>query len=214
MIANVITILGNPSSRKAADRCVKSAKKFGIHVSQFAATTPDMERSIEGIANEKGIPTEGFKEVYSRYERCLAAFISHYTLWENCVRSKSPMIILEHDAVFVNEIPPFFVGSIVNLGKPSYGNFRHPTTIGEGPLISKDYLPGAHAYYIDPKGAKLLIEKAKTEAGPTDIFINKSRFNINEYLPWPVEAKDTFTTIQNRNGCIAKHNYDERYEIL
>jgi len=36
---------------------------------------------------------------------------------------------------------------------------------------------------------------------------------LQEYWPWPVEAHDSFTTIQNENGCLAKHNYGETYGI-
>jgi GR25 family glycosyltransferase involved in LPS biosynthesis len=115
----------------------------------------------------------------------------------------------------VSPLPNVFHGDIVNLGKPSYGKWNTPTFLGEGPLTSKAYFPGAHAYYITPKGAQQLIDQAYIDAGPTDIFINKSHFNdLKECYPWPAEAKDSFTTIQNEIGCQAKHNYGEAYEII
>ena len=84
-----------------------------------------------------------------------------------------------------------------------------------GPLIHKRYFGGAHAYMVAPEGAKLLIEKAKTDAGPTDVFLNIHNFPwLQEYYPWIAEAKDSFTTIQKEKGCLAKHNYNENYEIL
>ena len=71
---------------------------------------------------------------------------------------------------------------------------------------------GAHAYGVKP-GAKLLIDQAKIDAGHTDTFLHLDRFDfLQEYYP-PAEARDNFTTIQNINGCLAKHNYNEDYEI-
>jgi len=212
MKASVITILDNIKSRQAADRCIKSAAKNGLQVAYFKAITPkDFPMKI---ASEEHIPIEGFEEKYSRFENCLSAFLSHYWLWKMTAAGTMPHIIFEHDAVVVNSIPTIY-GDIVNLGKPSYGKFNTPTSLGEGPLVSKQYFPGAHAYYVTPKGAQQLIDKAKVDACPTDIFINNANFkNLKEYYPWCAEARDNFTTIQNEVGCQAKHNYGETYEIL
>ena len=124
-----------------------------------------------------------------------------------------PIVIFEHDAVLVGEIPQLLMFDILSLGKPSYGKFNTPQFIGYGSLISKPYFPGAHAYRITPKGARELIDEAFHSAGPTDIFIHNSKFTLGEYYPWPVEARDSFTTIQNVNGCYAKHNYGETYRV-
>ena len=37
-------------------------------------------------------------------------------------------------------------------------------------------------------------------------------FLVARIYPY-AEARDNFTTIQNVNGCLAKHNYNEDYEI-
>ena len=45
--------------------------------------------------------------------------------------------------------------------------------------------------------------------------LNKNNFPwLQECYPWPVEADDSFTTIQKTEGCLAKHNYGESYEII
>jgi GR25 family glycosyltransferase involved in LPS biosynthesis len=212
MKASVITILDNIKSRQAADRCIKSAERNGLKVSYFKAITP--KDSPLKISSQEEIPIGLFEEKYSRFDNCLSAFLSHYWLWKMTAAGTEPHIIFEHDAVVVNSVPNL-KGDIVNLGKPSYGKFNTPNVLGEGPLVSKRYFPGAHAYYITPKGAQQLIDKAKTHACPTDIFINKDTFpDVKEYYPWIAEARDNFTTIQNQTGCLAKHNYGETYEIL
>jgi hypothetical protein len=68
---------------------------------------------------------------------------------------------------------------------------------------------------LKPDGAKLLVNQAKIMARPTDVYINIQTFPwIQEYYPWPVEARDSFTTIQKEEGCLAKHSYGETYEII
>ena len=211
----VITIMDNERSVQVADRCIKSGKKFGIDIEKFSAVTPKTH-DPEKYAESLDIPTDGFKEIYSRYENCLSAFLSHYLLWEKCVNLNEQLLILEHDAVIVDSIPVFAgYKHLLNLGEPSYGKARQPMSIGVGPLTSKQYLPGAHGYMIKPSGAKMLIDRAQLTAMPTDVFINKTNFPwLEEYYPWPVKAVDSFTTIQNKHGCAAKHNYGVTYEII
>lgn len=215
MKAFVITILENEKSQKVADRCIASAKKFGVDVEKHAAMTP--KRGAVSIAYKKEVPLNGFKERFSRFENCLSAFLSHLSLWEKCVELNQPIIIFEHDAVVVNTLPlNVSFESLMSIGEPSYGQYGIGGTIGVNKLFSKPYLPGAHAYMLKPSGARELIRVSKTgRARPTDVFINSAYFPwIQEYYPWPVIARDTFTTIQNEEGCFAKHNYNSVYEIL
>ena len=138
---------------------------------------------------------------------------SHYSLWKKSVELNEEILIFEHDAVLVDKIVSNY-NLVCTFGKPSYGNFKQPMSIGTSPLTHKRYFGGAHAYGVKPQGAKLLIERAKIDGGPTDTFLHLDRFDfLEEYYPWPVEARDNFTTIQNINGCLAKHNYNEDYEI-
>lgn len=215
MRAFVITIKDIEKSLDSAQRCIKSGRAFDVNIEMFDAFTPK-DKPFE-ILESKGINTEAFKNnTYSKPENCAAAFLSHYTLWEKCLVSHTEFMILEHDAVFVNNVPAVFTfNKLVNFGTPSYGKFNTPNHLGVGPLTSKGYLPGAHAYVLNKDGAADLIEKAKTDAAPTDIFINLKNFPwLQEYYPWAVEADDSFTTIQMEKGCLAKHNYKEGYKIL
>ena len=94
-----------------------------------------------------------------------------------------------------------------------------PNFLGSGPLVQKRYFGGAHGYIVSPSGAKELLKKAETNAGPTDTFLNLDNFPfLQEHNPWLVEARDTFTTIQNERGCRAKdlsHMVEpNKYEII
>ena len=189
----VITIMENEKSVQVADRCVQSGLVFGHKIEKHPAYSP---------------------QKYSRPENCIAGFLSHHSLWMKCLELNEPIVIFEHDAVVTNDIPSLLMFDILNLGKPSYGKFNTPTFIGYGSLISKPYFPGAHAYRITPKGAAELVNEAQFSAGPTDIYMHTSKFTLGEYHPWVAEARDSFTTIQRKEGCYAKHNYGESYEII
>lgn len=209
----VITITTLPKSVEIAKRCIESGKQFGIDIEIFPAITP--KDGVYELAKKYGININGFDERFSRRENAIACFLSHYSLWKKCVETNENLFILEHDAVIVNKIDMNinFKG-VLSLGKPSYGKFNIPRN-GIGPLTSKDYLPGAHAYMINPKAATDLINRSRLKAIPTDVFIDRRNFSwIEEFYPWPVEVQDSFSTVQKLTGCVAKHNYKEGFQIL
>lgn len=209
----VITILKNKLSVESAERCIKSGKRFGVNIEKWPAITP--EDNPVALSEVLGINPDNFVEKYSRQENCLSAFLSHFSLWQECLRTNSTIAIFEHDAILLDAIPNFRVRGCVNIGSPSYGKFKTPMHIGVGPLTSKPYFPGAHAYVLSPEGAKILTEQAKKKARPTDLFLNIETFPwLQEHYPFIAMAQDSFTTIQNETGCLAKHNYDSNYRII
>lgn len=211
----VITIEDIEPSVQAAERCINSGAANGMSIEKFKAITP-RNTDIYDMAEKEGIDVEGFKEVYSRLDNCLAAFLSHYSLWKLAAESYQPTTIFEHDAVVVNNInSQLNFDKVVTLGKPSYGKFNIPNTLGVGPLVHKPYFGGAHAYRLNANGAKELINQAKVKAMPTDVFLNVHTFPwLQEKYPWPVEVRESFSTIQRERGCLAKHGYGEGYELL
>ena len=213
MKAFVITLPDHVKSNQVADRCIASGAKFNIKIEKWKATTPTDMPIDKLLADDVAIA--GLHETYSRIANCAAAFHSHYSIWKNAVETQEMHMIFEHDAVIVNDIPKTIrFNKVVSIGAPSYGKFNTPSVLGVGPLVSKGYFPGAHGYIVKPDGAKLLIKQAKVFARPTDVFLNKETFPwLQEYYPWSVEARDSFTTIQNETGCYAKHSYGESYRV-
>ena len=216
MKAYVITIMDNIHSKTAAERCIKSGAKYGVDVEMFDAISP--KDNPQKMMEERQLPCNRFiddAQKYSRYQNVISAFLSHFTLWQMAAANNEETMILEHDAVFVNSVPTISYDKVISIGKPSYGKFNTPTTLGVNPLQSKRYFPGAHAYIVKPQGANELLLEASLNAGPTDVFLSLDTFPwLQEYYPWPVEARDTFSTIQKERGCYAKHNYNERYRVL
>lgn len=209
MRAYVIALFDHPGSWEVSGRCIDTGREHGVEVARMAAWEPRDEP--EGQMVLRGWTTTGFDrdERYSRREPCMAAFLSHASLWARCRDERASLVVLEHDAVFVAPLPDLSgVTHGCNLGKPSFGEFVTPPG-GLGPFVSKagGYLGGAHAYFITPAGAADLLRKAEVEAEPTDLFINRARFPwLQEFHPWPVVCDDSFSTIQHEEGCKAKHN--------
>lgn len=211
----VITIMDSEKSIHAANRCIESGKRFQLNIEKFSAITP--KDNLAELMKQHHISIERFQESrFSRTEPMMAAFISHYSLWKRCIETREEITIFEHDAVIQDPVPPYLLyNGCISLGKPSYGNWKQPKILGVNPLTSKKYFPGAHAYRVNPQGAIKLVQMATKFAMPTDVFLNIEFFPwLQEYYPWPVICNDTFTTIQKLEGCQAKHNFKEGYEIL
>ena len=213
MKAYVIYIDKYPESKESALKCVESGSKFGVDVELHLGYDAD-KHPLE-VAEEIGIPTGNFIEKFSRHENCVAAFLSHHSLWMKAIKDNEEVLVLEHDAIFIDKVPRVPYKGLLSLGAPSYGKFITPPNIGVNKLVSKQYLPGAHAYMVKPSAAKVLVDQARGYACPTDLFLRNDLFDfVEEYYPWPVLARDNFTTIQREAGCSAKHRYGESYQIL
>lgn len=207
MKAFVIVIRGHPDSERAAARCIESGKKFGVCVERFDAITPADNPAAMFAA--RGWPTGKFtNNRYSRPEPCMSCFLSHAALWHACAYSGESHLILEHDAVIVAPLPvfPLVRGPLVcNLGRPSFGVFRTPKD-GFQPLVSKPFVPGAHAVYFHHWGASKVLAKIATDAEPTDVYLSRARFPfIEEFMPWPVVCEDDVSTVQGPTGIVGKH---------
>ena len=211
MRAYCITIEGLPESVASYEEARESCAQFGLELLKHPATTPDDD--IEGLYKRHGLPSGSFDETWSRRLPCMSAFFSHWSLWGLCAEVGEGILVLEHDARMIGQLPPV-LPDVVNLGRPSFGKFNVPKR-GVGPLVSKKYFPGAHAYSVQPARARVMVELAKTEAAPTDVYRRVDRFPwLKEAFPWPFKVEESFSTIQNKKGCKAKHQYDEKYRLL
>lgn len=213
MKAFVIAITDFEPSLNAAKRCIESANKLGIGVDVFDAITP--KKNPLDLLKKYNIKESDFGTTYSRKINGISCFLSHYMLWKKAYEENETILIFEHDSIVVSNFDPNVeFNMLISIGKPSYGAFKEPPT-GINLLTSKRYLPGAHAYMVKPLGAKALIDQSKICANYVDVFIHLDTFPwIEEYYPWPVVCDDSFTTVQAKRGCEAKHNFDKNYRIV
>ena len=200
----VITIDTNPRSISASKRCIDSGNKVGLYIQLFNAFTPthDPLKTLES----KDINTKVFYDASagSYPESAAGCFLSHFALWEKCIETNKPIIIFEHDAIIINEIPLNILDGtgfdqVVNLGKPAHGEFKIPEGVGVDLFVASQGFKGTHAYAIKPSGALKLTEQAKVDASAVDVFINTKTFPfLQDLYPWPVISKLEFSTIQKQ----------------
>lgn len=195
MKAFVITIKHNNDSHRSALRTVQSAKEVGYKgtVELFDAILPHNWKEI--------LPYKNRFHEYARPDNVGACFASHYLLWKKCIELNEPILILEHDAIFVNNLPDIDIDMCVNFGRPSY--IRPDHIIFEEPKdglntpVQINFL-GHHAYAIAPKAAKIFCNDVeKRQLAPNDIWIDTEAYPwLKEYRPYPIHADTDFSTIQ------------------
>lgn len=213
MKAYIIRIKDNEISEKAAQRCLNSLEQFNIidiEPELFDAVTPDVAEGlllshgikwtypwIDGKVDLKtGLKLNPYKTA-DRHKR-IACFLSHYTLWNKSIEDDEPILVLEHDAIFIRPFfPQFTLDSkygIIGINNP-LGATRRPdvfdsqiqTMRGEHldvdrvlPVPSVDSfdipqgLAGNSAYAIKPEAARKLVEAVKDNgAWPNDAIMCK-----------------------------------------
>jgi len=182
MRAFVITLHGNSYSEAAAGRCAASAARHGIEVTAWRAVSPEtanLTMEMNGLkwtwANDNTsvarCPTTGLRQhPYKTADQRMriGCSMSHYLLWEKCVKLAEPILILEHDAVVLRPLPQIpYIGSAVMINDPrgaTPNGDKWAAAIGaKGPGIHAktvifdderpDGLAGGSAYIIAPHAA-------------------------------------------------------------
>ena len=207
----IISISTNTDSVQSTQQAIKSAQKVGYiePIQIFDAILPHEWKSI--LPNDNN----NFWH-YPRPDSVGACFASHYLLWKTCIELDEPILILEHDAIFVDNIPNIDFEMCINFGRPSYIRPLHMKY--EIPLDGKQQLQqinflGHHAYAIKPAAATILCEDVHTrELKPNDIWLDTISYPwLEEYRPYPVWADTDFSTVQGHYDKKSTHvvEYDK-----
>jgi len=141
----------------------------------------------ERIDIKSGLTLKAYPTAYK--ERRIACFMSHYRLWHECIKLNEPILVLEHDSVFISRMGDYkyILDSkfdIVGINNPLMATRRakifHDIVVNNEnmvqpvPVIDDFNVPqglaGNSAYIIKPTGAKNLLEAT------------------NEYGAWPNDA--------------------------
>lgn len=204
MKAFVITLSNNKDSVKSAEQTRQSAKQVGFKepIQHFEGILPHQWRSILPEKNSNFSlmdPKTGAQ--FGKPDNIGACFASHYLLWRKCIELNEPILILEHDAIFVDNIPDIEFNMCVNFGRPSH---VRPFEIiykdlkeGLHSLIQLNYY-GHHAYAIKPQAAKCFVEDVQTrELIANDMFLDREHYPwLQDYRPYPIIADTDFSTTQ------------------
>lgn len=227
MQALVITLRGHPYSEQCADRCIESAKKYGIKVEKWYGIDKEHAEKIMfsqglqwtwalGNTKEYICPKTGLKQFpYTAKDlrTKIGCSMSHYMLWKECIDFDETFLILEHDAVFINELPDIKFEGICQINDPRGCTRRgaqwsdQMISRGEG-IFEKtwvttpkernipDGLAGNSAYLIKPWAAKQLVDMVnKVGVWPNDAIMCKQLFPyLQEYYPFVTKVIQTQST--------------------
>ena len=211
MKAFIITLDGNTISQAGAGECIRSSHAVGndFVVKSYRAIRP--ENAWENLSKEGlkwGYPWNTPKLDFSTglnltpYQTAdkrkrVGCFMSHYMLWNECVKLNENILILEHDAVFTNKLDYDTIldnkYGVIGINDPRGATRKssvYHTMIGETrgkvqpvPRLDDVMVPqglaGNSAYIIKPWAAKKVIEKVK-EIGswPNDALLCYQLFGI------------------------------------
>ncbi|HEG0272522.1 TPA: glycosyltransferase family 25 protein [Campylobacter coli] len=108
-----------------------------------------------------------------------ACFVSHYKLWQECIKLDEPIIILEDDVEFSDEFLNHGEEYIEELLKSEYEYVRfcylfdkkfYP--LNENYILSFEKLAGTQGYVLKPSAANKFISKAKFIYTPVDDYMD------------------------------------------
>lgn len=116
----------------------------------------------------------------------LGCFASHYRIWQECVESQEPVLVIEDDALIDPERFNVFVDAIPNLpgdveclrlfrNKAKAGKDIHPRHLA-GELYVKKFLKGhmsTTGYYLTPSGARKFLLGASEWILPVDLYMDQ-----------------------------------------
>lgn len=189
MKAYAIVIKGNNLSEAAFKTLYESSVKVGnkFPINRFEAVTPDyVDETIKEhgvrwnypwVGKEQCLQTGLLKAAYKtdNPKARVACALSHYLLWKRCEETDEPLMILEHDAKFVekidfdiNDSKMYIIGINNPLGATRRAREFYTTIINNKPWIQlvpkidhydiPQGLAGNSAYIIKPEGASRMLK--------------------------------------------------------
>lgn len=219
----IITIAGHEESEKASRACIASSKKVGnkFEIKTFDAIIGSMAHTVmngNGLkwkypwqGKETDLKTGLIKSAYQTEikENRIACALSHWLLWYKCSKLNEPILILEHDALFVNKLDYESIlksnYDIVGINSPAAATRRahqfhdiiqsRPSWIQPVPDVDEFNVPqglaGNSAYIIKPAGANNLLKAVKDHGlWPNDALMCK------QIIPRMGVTKVYFTRVQ------------------
>lgn len=175
MKTRIIRLEGNEHSCQMAQDCFNQAVLHGLQ--------PEFYKAINGNDVIRHYQATGIRlkrKMKKGRLGVLGCFFSHYYLWQECMVSGMPTLILEHDGYMLKPLPKNILDtfedvlkldrcdpysgsynklleeeSTLNLSIEKYTNLqnKNPVKIGTG-----NYFKGAYAYIIKPAGAIKIIK--------------------------------------------------------
>jgi GR25 family glycosyltransferase involved in LPS biosynthesis len=223
MKAHVIQIEGNEISQKGTDILIASSNKVKnkFSIEKFDAITSKMTDALmvgNGLkwkypwqGQETDLKTGLIKTAYQTEikENRIACALSHWLLWHKCKTLDEPILILEHDAIFIKKLDYNSIlknnYDIIGINSPAAATRRahqfhdivqsKAAWIQPTPDIDEFNVPqglaGNSAYIIKPAGASNLLNAVKEHGlWPNDAIMCK------QLIPRLGVTKEYYTRVQ------------------
>ena len=226
MQAYIITIPNNKISIEAANRCINTSVEYKneFSIKTYDAVTPDtVQQELRKHKVDWKWPWEGavtdlqtglVKQSYPTAVKAkrVSCSLSHLNLWKECIRVRAPILILEHDAMFLrkldyNDYIKDDKYSIIGINNP-LGNTRRSSVFHQAiqksrypicdvPVIDEVYVPqglaGNSAYIIKPDAANKLVKAVhKHGLWPNDAIM------CRQLLPYTIGVTKQYYTDTQR----------------
>jgi GR25 family glycosyltransferase involved in LPS biosynthesis len=216
MKAFVIILQESEHSRTVGKDTIDAANKFGVY--------PEVHNGVLGYNSPELFRKYGITRFLTYdlidnpgHQGC---FLSHFEVWMKCAKLNEPVIVLEHDGVFIRELPedildrfdgvlkldPFDVyAGIEKYNQKVQASLSEPVDVWHQPARSTwhgvgDFIWGGYGYIIKPHAAIALIEFARTiGAAPTDVHIGRNIVDIKSTTV-PVVKMHKFYDEENIRG--------------
>ena len=192
MKAFAIVIRDNEYSEFGYERLVKSSFAVGntLPINRFDAVTPPIvDKTMKDLDVQWNYPWTGAVTdfatglVKTAYKTAIpkariACALSHYSLWNFCITLDEPILILEHDAVWITKFTLNIDRhnyDIIGINNPLGATrkaqefyrtiIENPNPVQLTPKIDSDTIPqglaGNSAYIIKPSGAEHMVKLVK-----------------------------------------------------
>lgn len=229
MKAFVIILQECEHSREIGEESIAAARFHNIHIEVhpgvlgYNSASKFKEYNITRFLTRDLIDNPG-------HQGC---FLSHFELWIKCVKLNEPIIILEHDGIFIRDLPDNILEKfdgvlkldpydpfIADYTNKVHSSINQPIDVYDPPAKGTwhgvgEFVWGAYGYIIKPKAAIELIQFAqKIGAAPTDVHIGRNLVDIksttgtivkinNKYIE--NDIKDMSST-SNLSQYVSGHN--------
>jgi GR25 family glycosyltransferase involved in LPS biosynthesis len=206
MKAFIIYLKEVQSTVDAALECKRTAREYGIDAWLMEGYSPSRADQFIKQNNLKpylpGPKLYGIKWNKPGVRGC---FVSHYHAWLKCVELNHTIIVLEHDARIVKELPTIDFSDVLQLGYNKNGvDDASKSYIEENTFERKGVkmLEGTHAYAVTPQGAQKLIDAVSTHGmAAADWHICNLFVDIKNLRPRiaEIDAQESLTNDRNFN---------------
>lgn len=142
-----------------SSRAVNSAQQYGWKLDLYAGVNGNTAEWGSVKVNQTDAKCRAMLDLPG----VRGCFLSHWSLWNLCIKMQQPLGIFEHDVVFCAE-PPV---------DPQFADvFKMEGFLLKKPRPAGAWYEGARAYLISPQGAKKLVDWVNARGAlPTDVAI-------------------------------------------